>query len=315
MTAHPKLTRRMKKERFGGCFLIADQKATIARKKATIARKKAAAAAGSPSAASIVSGILIKHGGFGAIMAVGQVMSALMSAALTAFVSLIVSFGRRAPVAFQGGAKPVRAAPVVAPRSEGNPGKPALRMQAALRPSVGGGAEKASAPAPLPPKPGLSTRPQDIAHRNARAAGRAIYGDERAFDVIAQKLEYNLEAPITGHVKELQRLFDTQCPALASFLSKETNSENSAGFKQARAIYKQFSMAHPSFSGEAVAHAIHGQVLEIAMAAEAARKDPTKGPGAPGLENDGDGEGGSVKPRRSDDDYEPPVPTPFGRKG
>lgn len=308
MTNHPKLTRRKKKERLGGCFLVADQKATIA-------RKKAAGAASSPSAASIVSGILIKHGGLVAIMAVGQIMSALMSTALTAFVSLIVSFGRRAPMVFQGGAKPVRTAPVSAPRFEGNPGKPAPQMRAALRPSVGGGAEKASAPAPLPLKPALSTRPQDIAHRDALAAGRAIYGNERAFDVIAQKLEYKLEAPITGHVKELQRLFDTQCPALASFLSKETNSENSAGFKQARAIYKQFRTAHPNFSGEAAAHAIHGQIMEIALAAEAARKDPTKGPGTPGLENDGDGEGGSVKPRKSDDDYEPPAPTPFGRKG
>lgn len=307
MTTHLKSTNR-RKERLGGCFVVADQKARIA-------RKKAAGATGSPSTASIVSGILIEHGGLVAIMAVGQIMSALMGVALAAFVSLIVSFGRSAPTMFQGRTLPQRRATAFSPQPEADPEKSAPQIRIALRRSAGSERGKATTPATIPPKPALSARPQDIAHREALAAGRAMYGDDRAFELIAQKLEYKLDAPIARHVKGLEILFDKQSPALANFLSGETNSANSSSFKAARSIYRQFQLTHSNYSGLAIAHSIHGQIMEIALAAEAARKDPTKGPGTPGLENDEDGEGRSTKPRKSDDDYEPPVPTPFGRKG
>jgi len=292
-----------RKARPGGCFTVASQRARIARKKG--------GGGSGISPAGIVSEIMFQHGGLVAIMAVGQILGELGKVAVGALVGLVASFGRAAPETFQGG-RPVRVAvPVALPsaiRGTGpRRGSPAPELTAGGG-GAGGGRPGPSHPEPVP-SPGYAKR--GAAAAKARAESEARFGTPDAYEWVAQKLQYDLDAPIGRHVKGLQRRIEKVAPEVVRLLSRETNDPNSVSFRAAKSMFKSWSKANPGYTDICAAHAIFGDLIELQRAVEEAARlmDPTKGPANSGPENGGDeGEGGT---RLKAPNEELPAPSPF----
>lgn len=308
-THRTKLSNKKRKARPGGCITIAAQHARIA-------RKKAGSGAGSPSASGIVADVLFSHGGLAAIMVASQILGALLTAGVAALFGMITALGRSAPTAFQGvrnagpATEPVVFIPAVGATL------PRQSRESSLKLSSGGGsggkaprssgeAQKATPEV----SPGYSLRGK--AHMEARAEAEKRFGNSYIYEYVAQKLDYDLEPPISKQVKGLHTALDKGCPEVYRLLSRETNSASSDSFRIAKKLYNHWKKANPQYTDATAARAIFGDLVELQRAVEeAARRDPTQGPKVIGPENDGD-EGGVGARVKTQVEPEPPAPSPF----
>lgn len=300
---------RDRKARPGGCFVVAAQRARIARKKG---------GASDMSAKGILSGLLFEHGLLTALMAAGQMMGALTQAAVGAVFGFIANIGRGSPGAFQAPREASAAASIssvmvasagASPRRS-RPG-PDLAAGHAGRGGRKPSLIEAQAHPEAQPSPGYARK--GAANAAARAESQARFGNPEVFEWVYQKINNNLEAPISKYVKGIPASVDKVSPEVFRLLSKDTNNVNSDSFRSAKAMLANWLRANPGYSGACAARAIFGDLVELQRSQEeAARQDPTKGPAMIGPGNDGgEGDGAARLKTPRDESMEPPPPSPF----
>lgn len=298
---------RGRKGRPGGCFVVAAQRARIARKKG---------GASDMSPKGILSGLLFEHGLLTALLAAGQMMGALTQAAVGAVFGFIANIGRSSPGAFQAPREAPVPVPVSSVASAGvlpHRSRPGPDLAAG---HTGRGGQKLSlieAQAHPEAQPSLGYARKGAANAAARAESQARFGNPEVFDWVYQKINNNLEAPISKYVKGIPASVDKVSPEVFRLLSKDTNNVNSDSFRSAKAMLTNWLRANPGYSGACAARAIFGDLVELQRSQEeAVHQDPTKGPAMIGPGNDGgEGDGAARLKTPRDESMEPPPPSPF----
>lgn len=300
----PALTSRERKNRIGGCFTIAAQRARIA--------SKSKGGAGGVTPGGVVAEIMTQHGLLTVLMTVIQMLGQLTAAAVGTLAGFIGNFGRQAPAVLPPPRRGDTPEPVAKKAVQAAPTRSRVQPAQRSSASVGAAAIVTELPTPKPvPAAGVSSgfEARLKAGTEAKEESKKIYGRPEVYEYIAQSLERDLDPPLDRYVRGLGIALEKVSPEVARLISRDTNNPNSQRFKTAKDLLGSWMKANPGLPSSCGARAIIGDLCELQRAWEDAhRPDPTKGPTVSGPANDAEDESGGKGPKRSDD---PPVPTPF----
>lgn len=110
----------------------------------------------------------------------------------------------------------------------------------------------------------FSDKPSTQAYRKAREISKSKYGREDAFEFISQKIERNLDAPMSKYIPQMLSMIGEKSRELSNFLDRSINSADDPDFKTIKTLYYDWLEANKGYSGVVAIHHLEGDIIEVA---------------------------------------------------